>query len=204
MTEERWTNAVDADDRLAYAYLVPDGGGNYSQSMLILDWGQRRARVCGRSNSETGYTPYEWHGHQMALRLPANTDAELLVGWLADNTERLAAIADGYESVWDGSNHVAQFSVAAHELLDELMMEAEQWEEREALALPDGEGIWAASDWLHETRFDHVGPRSTNAEIAAVAADLEKETLAEGIRLEGTEEYLQNVRDELADEANAA
>ena len=198
---EKWTNDVPAEDRLAYAYRTSDSG-NYERSHLVLDWGERRASIEWRHSSQNAVTVYEWQGHKVALQLPANVDAELLAGWLADNTERLTEIADGYESVWDGSNHVTQFSEASRALLDGLSEEADRWEEREILALPDGQGVWAASDWLYDSRLDHVGPRSTDAEIAAVAADLEKEALGEGIRLEGAAEYLRNVRDELLDEAD--
>lgn len=201
MTEGRWTNNVSSEDRLEHAYLVSDGG-SYSRSYLVLDWGERQARIDWRASSETGCTFYEWHGHQAALRLPPNVDARRLAEWLTDNAERLASIADGYESVWDGNNHIAQFSPATRTLLEALEMEAEQWEEREALALPEGQGVWAASEWLYDSRTEHVGPRSTDAEIAAVAAQLTKEALAEGIRLEDAEEYLQSVRDELREETD--
>jgi hypothetical protein len=198
------TSTVEAEDKLAYAYLPADSG-NYSRSYLVLDWGRRQVDVEWRNSSQTGMTFYEWHGHQVALPLPANVDARRLTEWITEHMPTLVLIADGYESAWDGNNHVAQFSAAASAALDNLAIAADMHEGWDlTLALPDGEGMWAASDWLYETRLDHVGPRSTDAEIAAVVADLEKDALAEGIRLEGAEEYLQSVRDELRDDAEEA
>jgi len=192
-------SAVSAEDRLAYAYLTSDSG-NYEVPHLVLDWGRRRADVEWTWSSQTGCTFYEHYGHQSAFALEPTVDARRLVDWLAEHQAVLTTIADGYESVWNGSNHVAQFNPEAGAALEGLITE---WEtmDVEALALPDGEGVWAASEWLYETRLDHVGPRSTDAEIEAVAAQLTTEALGEGIRLEGAEEYLRTVRDELRDEA---
>jgi len=195
-----WTFEVDGSDRLAYAYLVDDSG-NYSRSYLVLDWGTREARVEWRHSSQTGATAHEWHGHQMALRLPANVDACLLTAWLQDRVNTLAAIAEGYESAWDGHNHIAGFSERASQLLDELGEAANEWTEGETLALPDGQGVWAASQWLYDSRHELVTATSTDEEIASTAERLDREAKAEGVRVDGAEDYLRSVREELREDA---
>jgi len=196
----KWRNDVEDGDPLAYAWRAEDGG-NYIRSYLVLDWGQREARIAWHMSSETAITFYEFHGHQTALPLPANVDARRLAQWLVENAARLELIAAGYESAWDGHNHVARFSPAASTLLDDLTMEADLWTETEALALPDGEGVWAASDWLYDCRHSLVSASSSDDEIAATAERVEQEARAEGIRVKGAADYLLSVREELRDEA---
>lgn len=199
MAETQTFTLPEETDRLAYAYLTSDSG-SYERTYLILDWGARRIRIEWRPKSQNAVTFYEWHGHQTALVLPPNVDARRLVEWLADHQADLTAIADGYESAWDGSNHVARFSEAARAALEDIEIDAShRWDDE--LALPDGEGVWAASEWLYDSRHEHVNADSTDAEIEQTAVRLDAEALAEGKRVEGTIEYLQSVREELQDAA---
>lgn len=198
MTENGWTSTVEAQDQFAYAYLTSDSG-DYSRSYLILDWGEREARIEWRHQSQTGCMLYEWHGHQSALCLPPNVDARRLVAWLDGHAAQLTQITDGYESAWDGHNHVAQFSSEAAEALNGLIDEAATEDWNESLALPDGQGVWDAGQWLYDARHELVTATTTDAEITATTERMEAEALAEGVRLEGTEEYLRSVRDDLLD-----
>ena len=59
--------------------------------------------------------------------------------------------------------------------------------------------VWPASKWFYDGRKEPVTAESTDEEIAATAKLMEQEALAVGVRLDGAEEHLQAVRDELSD-----
>lgn len=60
-----------------------------------------------------------YHGHTLRWRIPAmpRTAANTLLSRLAPLAEKVLA---GYESVWDGNNHVGRFTPAAHEASAEI------------------------------------------------------------------------------------
>lgn len=77
-------------------------------------------------NTEVGsaVTMDEYHGHIQTFNVPAYTSGATL-NWLMEHLRpEFERIVSGYTSEWNGSNHVARFSIEAAETLDRLHMDS--------------------------------------------------------------------------------
>ena len=105
-------------------------------------------------------------------------------------------VCEGYERVWDGNNHVAEFSADAETAISEIASLCERADEKLQ--------VWDAADWL-----DGLGSRDTQRrelEITAATTDdqlnpIETRLISEARRdgideIEGLAKYLRRLRDE--------
>lgn len=165
----------------------------------------RTGELSAATNAELGSAVPSavWHGHCVRwpiLPLKALA-AERLLQELAPLAQR---VVDGYECVWDGSNHVAHRTHDAREAIQEITGVCGARSEDEESCLR----VWDAGDWLHAigSRADQrqvlgVTAATTDAELEALAESLKGDAAAEGVDvLEGVQRYLEGLRkDALAD-----
>ena len=142
-----------------------------------------------------------WHGIVRRLGIQISTDGEALTSAInnGDIDGIVARIVSGSEVVWDGSNHVGSRNADAEAALEEL----QTWLDNQAGTLPDGAGLWDASDWLVDgalSVWDVTGrtitAQTTDEDLAAVAAALESAARQEGIVLYSTRDWLEQLRDD--------
>lgn len=141
-----------------------------------------------------------WHRRALRWGIPALTaDAA------NDLLERIAPIAaevcEGYESHWNGSNHVGRYSADAEAAIEaiEALCEAAGGEGEELTA-------WDAEEWI-----GGIGSRraqraslgitagTTEAELDAIVERLEEEAERDGVVVEGLRRYLHGLQAEALD-----
>lgn len=166
----------------------------------------RSRRLWAEYNPEIGNArPFEvYHGHVRRYTIPALREdaANALLDDLAELADR---VCDGYESVWDGHNHVAK--------LDEDAQEAEEEIERLCDAQQDAQEdlvVWDAWEWYEasESGKTEVERRASMAEEFGITAettdaDLDRIEAAESKRasddgvdlVDNLYGYLSDVRD---------
>lgn len=66
-----------------------------------------------------GVPGYVWHNRAIRFGIPALT-ADAANDLMQDISDRCQKILDGYNCVWDGSNHVGTYTDAAQEIIDAL------------------------------------------------------------------------------------
>jgi len=141
-----------------------------------------------------GAVPFDvWHGHQRRFPVSADLAAGEINRLMDAITPRAARVVAGYESVWDGSNHVARYAEDAAEADDAI---AETCREAEAAS----GGVWDAANWLGSCSADEYGiAASTTAErLVEIAAAIDAAAVAEGPTVPGTLDQLQSWREDLA------
>ena len=150
-----------------------------------------------------------YHGHVQRWRIPAlkgHTATALL-----EEIEPLAQrVCDGYESRWDGSNHVADFDDDAQAAIEEIqaLCEAAEADKSEHTTV----NVWDAADWL-----GGIGSRAVQAatlgitavttddELAAIETRVEGEANGEGVdELSNLRRYLEQLRAACVDAASDA
>jgi len=99
-------------------------------------------------------------------------------------------ICDGYESVWDGSNHVARFSTEATgviESVEDLCYRVLEW--------ADELCVWDAGDYLDSCSAEDLGlsAETTDEELEAIEQDLFAEAAGEGYHVVGIYEVLEKL-----------
>lgn len=146
-----------------------------------------------------GAVPFRvWHGHEIRWAIPAlKADAanELLAA-----IEPLAQrVCDGYASVWDDHNHVAELDDDAREACDAIEALCERAGDDESDTL----SIWEACDWYgplcsRDSQRAQLGitAATTDAELAAIVAREETTASADTDGVDGLEEYLADLRAE--------
>lgn len=115
-----------------------------------------------------------------------------------------AEICDGFERVWDGHNHVGQFTPRASELLEALhyLQVSRSWDEDECVQR------WQADDWFgglggwrSQATSLGITAATTDAELDALAASEEREAGVSNVTVEGVRDHLSWVREKALDEA---
>jgi hypothetical protein len=139
-----------------------------------------------------------WHNRCLRWPIPALREGaalELLTE-LLPICERIVA---GYESVWDGSNHVGKYTDAAEDAASEAHDLC-----RDAFDDTDTHlQVWEAGDWLaglgtRALQAEQLGITATmsDAELELKTKKLEEEAGDDGIdEVEGLESYLSELRD---------
>lgn len=146
-------------------------------------------------------TTEQAYGHEQAWPIPClKTDvADELLEKIAPIAKRVVA---GYESVWNGHNHVAQFSEDAERAIEEIGALCEDaGEDPEEVESP-----WDAADWyrpVEDSLAEDLGitASTTDEELSAIAEKEEASAQSEGMRVEGILEHLEGVRDALKKES---
>ena len=140
----------------------------------------------------TAVPPEVWHGHTQRWEIPLLTENALEE--LFEKIEPLAKrVVAGYESVWDGNNHVAHFDEDATEAIKEIdrLTSEDNFTEDETLV------EWNAHDWL-------TANGSNSAEELKIHISMtedEIETLAEKYEAEFKDEVPNGVTDGTMKEA---
>jgi hypothetical protein len=165
---------------------------------LSCDFGRREIGFDRRHEvDQHTTTAREWHGHARSWRVPimVKADAQMVVDRVRGLMTRVCA---GYSSEWDGSNHVARFTDAAQETLDEIDRYVENLEHTGRLTAAGG--LWSAADWFEAEPPPEVWPDDTDADLEALADELQAEAHDEGVHVHDLEEYLREMRDEMRDD----
>jgi len=174
-------------------------GQNEPQGAYI-ELGLRHETMHATYNAEIGGAiPFSvYHGHDRRYGIPTFTAkaANRLMHELLPLAERVVA---GYESVWDGHNHVAHLSEDAQaadaEIAERCEFECENASEPDVLQYTD------ASDWLDMYRDDLT--KKTDAELTALAEQIDADALADGFVVDGTEDRLLQLRDQQRENAES-
>jgi hypothetical protein len=135
----------------------------------------------------------EAYRHVSVFDLPELVDAQTLQERIdsGEFDELIETIAAGYERVWDGRNHVAQFDEEASDALEEL----EQLLSNAAQISGDHVGIWDPYTWFNDFPPE-VSPATTDEELCELAGMLEEKYGADGIVFENLFGYLEELREE--------
>jgi hypothetical protein len=160
-----------------------------------LDCAHRVLRA--RSNPEVGnaVTSDVWHHHTLRWTIPTLREEpanQLLheVAWLAER------VCDGYKSVWDGNNHVAEYDADADEAQEAIELVCNRADSDDAVR------VWEASDWLggigneaaQILELGITGAMSDEA-LSDLRERIEVEAAGEDVDIvEGLEEYLERLR----------
>jgi len=137
-----------------------------------------------------------WHGRrlQWGIQLMLADTANILLHKIAPLAQQ---ILDGYEPIWNGSNHVGRLNGSARTASEEIERMCEA-------AVPDLL-IYTASDWFSSSTPADIGVTadSTDDDLEEVAANALAYADGEVHVITGAEEYLQEMRDEIWDERDA-
>jgi len=106
------------------ALMHPDNGSltDVTENIyLVLDPEDRRVSVITLHAAARDGTPMDvFHKRKLRLRLPDDTDATKLQGWVEQRSTLIQIVFDGYSSEWDGSNMVGRYDDNAHIAHDRL------------------------------------------------------------------------------------
>lgn len=139
-----------------------------------------------------------YHGREQRWSIPALT-ADAANGLLSEILPFAERVVAGYERVWDGHNHVGQFSEDAEQAMESIYDICQRdWSSRTIEA-------WDAADW-----YGGVGNRAAQRRSLKIAAETTDEALAAIIETEddaahpriihGLAKYLADLRDEAVTE----
>lgn len=141
-----------------------------------------------------------WHGHRQRWGIPVLTadSANKLLKRIAPLAE---AVCEGYERVWDGRNHVAEFTEEAQEAIDAIREICERaWDHGDTV------NVWEAADWLGGIGSDDTQRRvlgitaeTTDDELDAIVQKLEEEAEDENVMVDNLDRYVTRLRDEAVD-----
>lgn len=163
------------------------GQSQPQDSFIELDC--RTSKLTARVNPEVGNAiPYSvHHGHVQRWCIPS-LKARAANELLAEIEPFARVVVAGYSSVWDGHNHVAEFSDAAEdagEVVEKMCDEiSEDHGEAECVC------VWDAADW-----FDGHGNKRVQAQYLGISAETTDEQLDALVDVE-----MQRARDEGVDE----
>lgn len=141
-------------------------------------------RLCAVNQEEqTGSTTFDrWHNRELTHILDGHPDPEMVRQVLDESMDLLAAVCDGYESVWNGHNHVGRYSADADEAWNVVCTRLNQLD-------PDYWQYWDAGDWLDPLRGQRFDGSTTDEELAALAAEMK--TVAEDDHVVLSEDILE-------------
>jgi len=152
--------------------------------------GMRKGRRVGEA-----YPMREWHGYVQAWNLngiPTTREANAILTEMKPLAQRIVA---GYESVWDGNNHVARYSDDAQAAIDELDVICNAYDDSSLT-------VWDADDWLNQCRDEFRTKLRRNRKnpgyLDRLADRLEREAYREGAIVEGISSYLEDLLTEEA------
>ena len=194
--------AVQGDDLYDF-----DGyRGRATGAELCLDPATRELSCRAASRDTSAVPARQWHGLVIVWTIPALTAdaANALMTDVADAAER---VCDGWESVWDGRNHVGRLDEEGQDAADEI---ARAIERREPWDAGDVIEPWDAGDWLGALgglarQGDELGitADTTDDELGEIVGRVEEDAAADGQRVRGVREHLEHVRAAVAAEHEA-
>lgn len=182
-----------AESRIDYVHADPSS--QVLQAMtayLELDLETHDLDVCLYHQID-GVPMRAWHGITRRYHLPESIDAIELTEAINDGVfdDLFDAILDGSEVYWDGSNWKGTLTDAGHDAGDDLRDRLQDY------IYHDIGGLWDAGDWLQCSGDLGITPDTPDFELEELATRLESEAESECVRLCGTLEYLEWLRNEL-------
>ena len=134
-----------------------------------------------------------WHNRCYRISIPCLT-ADAANDLMRRVSTAAQHVVDGYSADWDGNNTVGRLTDDAQEALHEIEHDCESLDADEHNTVQ----VYDASDWFESATADSLGitAETTDEQITAIAKD--REANAECHVIEGCEEYLADLRDELA------
>jgi hypothetical protein len=141
-------------------------------------------------NGEVGnavpFTVY--HGHDQRWGIPCLT-ADAVNEFMEEILPLAQKIVDGYESIWNGHNHVADFTEDAQEAIEEIESKCDELERTTDES--NTVQVWNISEWITDT----VKATTSDDDLQKMIDDAEP--CENNIVIEGDiEEYLKNLRSE--------
>jgi hypothetical protein len=139
-----------------------------------------------------------YHGHTRRYAIPCllMDAANNLLDDIAPLAER---VITGYESKWDGNNHVATLDDDAQQAEAEIEKTCET--EMEQADETNTVQMWDAEEWLYDSKSETAG--KTDEELEKMAADYENQAESENIHLDSNVlDILKKWRDEQAETDN--
>jgi hypothetical protein len=178
--------------------------GQTSAQGCYVELDARNGHLTASYNAEIGNArPVEvYHGHVQRWSIPVlkSNAANALLEQIRPFAARVCA---GYESEWNGSNHVASFDIDAQDAIDSIVFLCSG-------NSPDDElEVWEASDWLYgmgslKTQREALGIESTTTdeELGAIEQQLLEHAESDDVdKVEGLAEHLKRLRDEARNES---
>jgi hypothetical protein len=174
---------------------------------ITYDWRDGSMEFAEVADSENGTPAWLYHGLGICFRLPEREyDADKIVEeFRAEFGERLDALREGFEVVWDGHNHVGRWPVedddsdAQERRCDAefgLRCDVERWEPCCGLE------IWEASDYYHggfttDQILCELGITAvtTDEQLDTIAEDAQAAASVDGRKLSGLHAFVEAMRD---------
>lgn len=188
---------VDGDGIALYCKYPGQGGPQ--DCFVELDCEKRT--LSAEYNPEIGNAiPFRvYHGRTIRWTIPCLTD-DAVNDLLDELAEDAAAVCDGYTCEWDGNNHVGNLDDEAKAASERIhAATGRDWSERDTV------NVWDASDWYEPvyrvTEELGITAETTDERIREIAEEEEEKASADGHTVEGIEQHLLGLRNELRDEA---
>lgn len=140
----------------------------------------------------------EWHHLVLTWKVPGHPTESSLQEWIEEHMSDFQTICNGYEVVWNGSNHVGQLTDEARSTKESIEFE-----------LDNGDGLfrnyyeyWSVEQWT-DPIMSSITATSTDEELRQLAKEvidaLDSNQLLDDDE-DGVYSYFAKRRDELADE----
>lgn len=167
--------------------------GGISRTYLKLDPRDLTVWVTQEYNDNS--TPSdEWHGLILTWRVPGHPTETSMRQWINESMDALTTICDGFESRWDGSNHVGSLSEEARVAKETIEFGF------------DNDGgpanyyeTWDVESWL-ESSMNEITANTTDEQLADFAEQWQPD--ASTIVIGDTFTYITQHRDNLKRDAD--
>lgn len=166
---------------------------------IELDCAERTLAADYNAEIGGGVPQNVWHGHIRRYPIPCLTASAANALMRSDRVQALAArVCAGYESAWDGNNHVATFSDDADAADDELgvLLWRDDWDPDDCV------NAWDVADWMagmgtREQQRAELGITAVtdDDQLDEIADRLSGELAANEV-VDGLRSYLGMLRDE--------
>ncbi len=170
--------------------------------VVSLDAEHRELSASTTTEIGNGVPMRVYHGHVRRWTIPAlNADAANAL--LAEIAPIAARVCDGYETRWNGNNHVAKYDEDAEKACEEIRDLCDEADPEDAIR------VWDAGDWYaglgnHDRQRKSLGitAATTNAELAALEKSEQEQAESDDVDLiENLDRHLEMLRDEAVREA---
>lgn len=118
----------------------------------------------------SGAPPEVWHGRVRRYECRNTLTKEEVRSLLDEITPLAQRICEGYETVWNGNNHVGTLTPEAQSAEEEVvglcestLNEESEWQ------------VWDAGEWMYETRHELVNRIKKGESTSDLAAQIENE-----------------------------
>lgn len=123
-------------------------------------WLDPRDRTCGaRQDSQDNSTLMdEWNGLVLTARVCNHPKENTMQRWIDENTVYLDRVCSGFESVWNGNNHIGKLTDEAENLWSVMA------DELENDVLENYYEFWSVESWLESSR-DEITADMTDEQL---------------------------------------